>query len=288
MSDKRDVQSSLEQSFTGIEIPPCPRILLLIGDEMRKEEPDFPYLASLIKSDVLLSAGLIKTVNSAAMGTDRRIRSINDALLILGLRVVSNTIAGLIFKQLFPPSPELDRFWDASERTAELSGWIVQKLDIRRQLGSDDAYTFSLFRDCGIPVLLKRFPHYKEVLDAANDDVEHLFTEVENGVLPANHAVIGARMLRDWGMPDEFVLGIQNHHDPEFLVHDQDPCHAAARKYVAIAQLAEWLHQKTTYMNRTREWEKLGDRSLAMLGIEEGDADDMLEDVRNLVKWLKP
>jgi HD-like signal output (HDOD) protein len=287
MSDKRDIQDSLEQALTGIEIPPCPRILILMGDEMRKEEPGYPYLASLIKSDVLLSAGLIKTVNSAAMGGNRRIRSINDALLMLGLRAVSNTVAGLIFKNLFPPSPDLDRFWDASERTAELSGWIVQRLDIRNKVTSDDAYTFSLFRDCGIPILLKRFPHYKEALHAANDDAEHVFTDVEHGFLPTDHAVTGARMLRDWRMPTDFVLGIQNHHVPEFLVPDREPSRVAAQTLTAIAQLAEWLHQKTTYRNHTVEWAKLGDKCLAILGIDEGDANDMLDDARNLMMWLK-
>lgn len=287
MADKLDVQNSLEQAFSDIEIPPRPKILLLIGDEMRKEEPDYPYLASLIRSDVLLSAGLIKTANSGAMGTTRRIRSINEALLMLGLRVVSNTIAGLIFKNLFPPSAELDRYWDASERTAELSGWIVQRLDIRKKVSSDDAYTFSLFRDCGIPVLLRRFPKYKEVLKAANNDAERIFTEVENRSLPTNHALVGARMLRDWEMPAEFVLGVQHHHDPEFYIPNREPAHAIPQNYAAIAQLAEWFHQRVTFNNLTMEWGKLGNKCLAILGIEERDATDMLDEAHDVLRWLR-
>lgn len=287
MADKIDVQNSLEQAFNDIEIPPRPKILILIGEEMRKEEPDFPFLASLIKRDVLLSAGLIKTANSPALGTTRRIRSVNEAMLMLGLRVVSNTIAGLIFKNLFPPTAELDRYWDASERTAELSGWIVQRLDIRKNISSDDAYTFSLFRDCGIPILLRRFPDYKDVLKTANDDELHTFTEVEDEYFPTNHTVIGARMVQSWDMPAEFVLGIKNHHDPDFYMPGRDPSHAASQKYVAIAQLAEWLHQKVTYNNHTMEWEKLGDKCLAILGIEAHVAEGMLDDAGDILRWLK-
>jgi hypothetical protein len=35
------------------------------------------------------------------------------------------------------------------------------------------------------------------------------------------------------------------------------------------------------------EWEKLGDKCLAILGIEERDAKVRLDDARNLMKWLK-
>ena len=40
----------------------------------------------------------------------------------------------------------------------------------------DDAYTYGLFRDCGIPILMKKFPGYVDVLKAANAETEKGFT----------------------------------------------------------------------------------------------------------------
>ena len=54
----------LERSLLGIEIPPCPDILVRIMNEMHKEEPDYHRLSDLISADVALAAGLIKTTNS--------------------------------------------------------------------------------------------------------------------------------------------------------------------------------------------------------------------------------
>jgi HD-like signal output (HDOD) protein len=161
------VDALLESSLKDIGIPPRPAILQRISDEMLKDEPDFRRLANIIGADVSLAAGLIKTANSPFFGSRNRVRSVNEALVMLGLDVASRAIAGLILRKVFPASLHLERFWDASARIARLSGWLAKRVG-HNKLRQDDAYTFGLFRDCGIPVLLMRFPGYNKVLAAAN------------------------------------------------------------------------------------------------------------------------
>ncbi len=149
----------LEGSLKDIGIPPRPLILERISHEMLQPEPDYKRLSSVISADVSLSASLIKTANSPFFGYRGRVRSISEALMMLGLDVASRAIAGIILRQAFPASPHLVRFWDASARIARLSGWLTQYLG-NHKLRPDDAYTFGLFRDCGIPILHLRFPDY--------------------------------------------------------------------------------------------------------------------------------
>ena len=99
-----------------IGIPPRPAILSEIDREMEKDDPDFGVLAKLIGSDVALAAGLIKTTNSPFFGFGKKVRTVHEAMLVLGLKVVIRTIAGLALKNLFPYVPNLERFWDASDR----------------------------------------------------------------------------------------------------------------------------------------------------------------------------
>jgi HD-like signal output (HDOD) protein len=140
-----DIESKVRNEVRDIGIPPRPAILDRIRAETGKDEPDFNHLANLIGSDVGLSAGIIKVANAPYYGFSRKVRSAQDALLVLGLTVIVRTIAGIELQKGFPKISSLDRFWDASACTARASGWLVLQLSLPRGIRPDDAYTFGLF-----------------------------------------------------------------------------------------------------------------------------------------------
>jgi HD-like signal output (HDOD) protein len=121
-------------------------------------------IGQLISADVSLAAGLIKTANSPYFGLRNRARSAHDALLMLGLDVASRAVATISLRQAFPSNGQLERFWGASAQIAALSGWLAEELPNRR-VRTHDAYTYGLFRDCGIAMLLRRFPAYRQTLE---------------------------------------------------------------------------------------------------------------------------
>lgn len=86
----------------NIGIPPRPAILSRIEGEMRKDEPDFRLLAEIIGSDVGLAASVTKVANSSFFGFGRRVRSIPESLLVLGLKMTVHTIAGIALQKTFP------------------------------------------------------------------------------------------------------------------------------------------------------------------------------------------
>jgi HD-like signal output (HDOD) protein len=232
-----------------------------------------------------LAAGLIKTANSPFFGYRNKTRNVRGALLMLGLKSSANAVAGLILKRVFPPPPELERFWGASQRTGELSAWLTYRLGVRFGVKPEDAYTFGLFRDCGIPVLMRRFEGYAKTLAKANTSLDRSFVEVEEEDLPTNHAVVGSLMAQSWWLPEEVCLAIRRHHD-KTVFQDQGnnfACIGATCRHVALAQLAEKLHQDTSGLNKTLEWEKLGTYCLALLGLTE---DDLPELDREAEKFL--
>ena len=87
------------------------------------------------------------------------------------------------------------RFWDASARKARLSAWLAYKLDIPG-FHSEDAYTFGLFHDCGIPILMMRFPHCKEMLGQANRNTQTEFT-ANSSQQPSSRSISPSSNL-DW------------------------------------------------------------------------------------------
>jgi HD-like signal output (HDOD) protein len=263
-----EVDSLFERAILDVGIPPCPVILNRFMAEAEKDEPDYHRLASIIGTDVGLSAGLIKTANSPYFGMRQRVRSVNEALAVLGLNTASRAVAGIVLRNSFPHVPNLERFWDASSRIARLSGWLAQHLEIRG-LRSDDAYTFGLFRDCGIPVLLGRFPHYEAVLSAANHETKLGFTEIENAELPTNHSMIGCILAQSWWLPEEICLAIRNHHDVAELESATSGLPMLSRRLIAVAQLSEHILQQQLGLSLTQEWGKLGAACLQILDLSE-------------------
>ena len=258
----------MRMEIRDIGIPPRPAILQDIDHEMHKDEPDFIRLAKIIGSDVALAAGLIKTTNSPFYGFSKKVRTVNEAMLVLGLRLVTHTIAGLALQKIFPYVPSLERFWDTAASTARVAGWITQRLQGRCVVRSSDAYTFALFRDCGIPVLLIPFPEYLSVLQQANVEETLSFTDVEDQSLSINHAYVGADLAENWLLPDDICLAIRKHHDSVALAEsDGIALPNSSRQLIAIAQLAEFLIQEQSGQNLTREWGKLGSTCMKILNV---------------------
>ncbi|CAH1199683.1 HDOD domain-containing protein [Candidatus Nitrotoga sp. BS] len=262
------VDSLFESAILDIGIPPCPAVLDRFMAEMGKDEPDFQRLAGIIGTDVALSASLIKTANSPYFGMRQRVRSANEALTVLGLKASSHTVAGIILRNSFPNVSNLERFWDASARIARLSAWLAQDLKLR-DLHVNDAYTFGLFRDCGIPVLLGYFPEYSKALAEANNDSERCFIEVEETEIPTNHAMIGCILAQSWWLPEELCLGIRNHHELAKIESAHSDLPMLSRKLIATSQLAEHLVQKKLGLSITQEWTKLGVACLQLLEVDE-------------------
>lgn len=280
-----DIEAKMRVEVRDIGIPPRPAILERIHSEMQKDEPDFKQLADIIGSDVGLSASLIKVANSPYFGFSKKVRSVQEALLVLGLKVIVRTIAGLALQQTFPHIPNLERFWDASACTARVSGWLAQRLGGSPRMRPDDAYTFGLFRDCGVPVLMIPFPEYQGVLKAANDESVLCFTEVEDRALSINHAIVGSELAEDWLLPEEIHTAIRHHHDVGVIdgsaAVEVSPI---VRRLIAVAQTAEYLIHRHTGLSRTREWDKLGAACLALLDIDDKTLEQLFQDCRDAVK----
>lgn len=96
------VETALEANLRAIDIPPRPLIIDRIGSEMLQENPCLRRVGQLISADVGLAAGLIKTASSPSFGLRARVRSVAEALMLLGLEVTSRAVAASACAAPFP------------------------------------------------------------------------------------------------------------------------------------------------------------------------------------------
>lgn len=288
-SDERSANSPeldrmLAQSLAGIEIPPRPAILDQVMGEMQSDDPDYRRLATLITSDMGLSAWMIKTANAPVFGYRAKARTVRDALMMLGLLMVLRTVAGFSLRQSLPEPTALRGFWDGAARSAHLSAWLVRELGVVDGVRAQEAYTYGLFRDCGIPVLMRLTPAYAEVLAAARRDAAAPFTKVESDRIGRNHAIVGAALGRSWYLPEEHCEAILHHHDAMALTDPANGPSGMARRLIAIAHLADRLQGGSAPFDR--EWDKLGAACLDVLNLDEASLPQLQAGVRETLEEL--
>lgn len=203
----------------GLDIPPCPGILSALLQEMGKDEINVARISRLISQDVALAAGMMKIANSALFSPARQVGSISEALSFLGLGGIFNLVVNELLRKspALGDSPRLERFWDTAAYTAAVSAQLALALPGTQR---DHAYCFGLFHDCGIPLLMKRFPDYRETLKLANEEPGTTFTRVEEARHGTHHAVIGHLLSRNWGLSKALSQAILCHHD--YAVFDND------------------------------------------------------------------
>jgi HD-like signal output (HDOD) protein len=276
------VEAALGKTLEKIEIPPRPAMLDKLAAEMQQDEPDFRRLANLILADVGLSASLIKTANSPAFGYRSKAATVRDALTMLGLINVLRTLSGLALRQAAPETPALKGFWETSSHMAHTSGWLVKQIGVQHGVRSEDAYTYALFHDCGIPVLLKALPGYEATYLRAIEDGGRPITAAETEAHSLNHALVGCAIAKTWYLPDLIVQSILNHHE-NISGQELTP---ACRRLIAVGQLSATLVAGAT--GRTdHEWARLAEDCLRTLEIGPAKVGELAAGVKQLLREIE-
>lgn len=259
-----------------IGIPTCPAVLAQLMDELRQPQVSGKRIAALIGRDVGLAALVVKSANTPFFGGGRRIASIDDAIRMLGFGTLANLVQEALLRSAIPdPGAALERFWESSRYTAAASALLARQTGIAHP---ETAYTFGLFHDCGIPLLVQRFANYKSILVAANQATERCFTDVEDEALDTDHATIGYLLARSWGLTDAVCIGILCHHDYSVLTTDAG-LDTEAQTLIAINLVAEYVAGTHLRTRRDAEWDKGREAVGRFLGCTPTELDDLTDDL---------
>ncbi len=276
----------IRQVLQGISVPPQPQIMVDLQMEQYMPDPDLGVIARLIAQDPGLSGALLKIVNSAPYGMTDKIASIQRAVNLLGSRSVINLINAQSIKGEMSDETivVLNRFWDTAQDVAMTS------LTLAKRIGSqtvDESYALGLFHDCGIPLMLKRFPDYMNVLEEAYASAapERRVVDTENRVLNTNHAVVGYFTAKSWRLPEHVSNAIANHHNALTIFQEPSGRNAPLKNLLAILKMAEHIcssHRVLGNQAIDHEWNSIGHLVLDYVGMSDYDFENLKESIREL------
>ncbi|HEX5842075.1 MAG TPA: HDOD domain-containing protein [Pseudomonas sp.] len=267
-------------------MPPQPQIMVDLQMEQFMPSPDLPSIARLISQDPGLSGALLKIVNSAHFGLSNRIASIQQAVNLLGCDTVINLINAQSIKGELTDEAivTLNRFWDTAQDVAMICLTLAKRIGYQ---SPDEAYTLGLFHNCGIPLMLKRFPDYMAVLEEAYASAsgECRVVDTENRLLNTNHAVVGYFTAKSWNLPLHLCEAISSHHNALAIFREETGCDAQLKTLLAILKMAEHIcesHRVLGNQPDDHEWQSIEQLVLEYVGLSGYDFENLRESIRDL------
>jgi HD-like signal output (HDOD) protein len=268
-------EDSVDALIKSIRIPPRPSLLADLQRELASLDPSPETIGRIVASDVGMSGALLKLANSSIYGGRRKAKSIEQAILFLGINQVAALMAGLLARQAIPAnSGALASFWDVSTRRAQAMVFLSRRMRIGEP---DVAHTFGLFCDTGVPLLMDRFKDYETTFYTASLDAERPFTALEEERHSTSHAAIGCLLARNWGLSDHVGWAILHHHD--YAVLDDANTPGTVRALVALSLLAESAISAYQGHAESLEWNKGGARACAYLGLSAEETAELLDEL---------
>jgi HD-like signal output (HDOD) protein len=268
-------EDPVDALIRSIRIPPRPSLLADLQRELGAPDPSPDTIGRIVASDVGMSGALLKLANSAIYGGRRKAKSIEQAILFLGINQVAALMTGLLARQAIPAnSAALASFWDISTRRAQAMVFLSRRMRIGEP---DVAHTFGLFCDTGVPLLMERFADYGATHAAASLEAVRPFTALEEERHATSHAAIGCMLARNWGLSENVGWAILHHHD--YAVLEDAATAPLVRSMVALSLLAENAICKYQGHGESLEWNKGGARALAYLGLSDEETADLVDEL---------
>jgi HD-like signal output (HDOD) protein len=239
-----------DQVLLGITIPPCPASLTSIMREAKHPSADFASLAHLISRDAGVVGPLLKLANSPFIGLRNKVTSVLQAISVLGMQNTLNLVQNISLRQsMGGESQSFEKFWERSSLAATIAEKIATKFPT---VSKDDAYITALFHDCGIPVLMMKYPEYRETVMAQCKQGKAI-CEVENDIFSTSHTVVGNMLTRSWMLPAHVCKAILHHHDATIFTSRDAHVGTDVCTLIGMVHMAECIADEHLHV-RDKEW----------------------------------
>jgi putative nucleotidyltransferase with HDIG domain len=209
---EESVLAAIENS--GLELPTMPMVAARALTMLGRDDFSFPQIATLIETDPIVAARLIRLSHSAAFASLSRFDSVLTCVTRLGAQELRlflvETAVHHVLESRDPCIAQMCRdLWRHSLAVAIVSRDLASAV---HALHPDSAYLGGLLHDVGRPVLAAT------LLDA---EQRLLGTRVQRWIMPSawltiisgKHRSVGVAIARKWGLPDLVTHAIRDSAD---------------------------------------------------------------------------
>jgi HD-like signal output (HDOD) protein len=256
----------------GVKIPPQPRVLLELQKLLASDDYDMRSVTKVLSQDPGIVSLLFKATRSPAFARARNAKTLDQIVMVVGIKQVFSLVQAVSLTTTICDSTRraFDIFWSRAHEIAQMAAIIADDRVSVCNVFPEQAYLAGIFHECGVPVLMMRFPKYCETLKLENATCWPNLSE-EDTKFDVDHCSVGYLVARHWGLPDFVCDAIRFHHDlPE------EKTIGASVSLVAIVQAASHFYHELHHVDDPL-WSKLGPRVMSELGLGPDEEKDFYE-----------
>lgn len=210
----QDSANVIHERLMLARIPAMPEVLLRLLDVLEQEDVAPRAIIELIATDAALAAKVLACANTAGRMRGRRMATLHDSVISIGLDTVKTLAISEAVRQVFGgfihlEGIDLRGFWAHSLTTAFLARELAPRMNVSH---ADEAYLAGLLHDVGkLGLLSVQTARYQPLFVSKRDD-EHLVVE-ELALFGLSHVEVGAWLLRRWALPEVLAEAVLYHHE---------------------------------------------------------------------------
>jgi putative nucleotidyltransferase with HDIG domain len=204
-----------EISARLMKLPPMTTAMTELIQSLDGDEVDFRRLGSAIGSDPVLAAKVLRVANSSFYGLPRRVSSIQDATIVLGLRTVRTLVLAAALTGQFPASTLSEFNLQACWRHGIGTAICARMFAPHAGLSSDAAFAAGLLHDIGRVGLAVSCPEYYRQVMLFRQERDCTYDEAEQAIFSLDHAAVGRAISERWNLPEAIRDAVAEHHIPQ-------------------------------------------------------------------------
>ena len=212
-------QSNLETLLKADMLPQLPGSALRVMKLAQDLESPSHTLVEAIGSDPILTARILRAVNSPMYALARHVTSLPTAVNTLGARAIQDLVMSYATADTFNRASG-DSFAERSLwRHSVAVGVAAREIckTIKRRGDAETAFLCGLLHDIGTLGMLRHSPNFAEILESISNIEERL--AFERSIFGATHEQVGALIANRWGLGNELVSVLAFHHNPRQAKH---------------------------------------------------------------------
>ena len=171
-----------------------------------------PDLSRALASDPSLTAKVLKLSNSSFFGRAKGVKTLNEAIMILGFFTVRSMVVASSAHSLYNAGkrePAKAKLWKHSFAAAVATRQIAATV---KSKDKEELFIAALLHDIGKLVLMLKLPARYSGVIATVEREGRSFAEVEEQELGFSHCDVGAILLEKWSFPSSIIEAVHGHH----------------------------------------------------------------------------
>ena len=216
----------IDQIVNVQELATLPEVTKSVLDMLQSNDVDMRTISKIIEKDPVLAFKVLKVINSPLFAIHGKIRSIPQAIMLMGLGKLTNIVLSVsIFSRFWfsknkDAEAMMEKFWMYSSSTGIVAKEIGKKIHKDEERGIE--LIGGLLHQIGkIAMFQFNVPQYKKAIDIVVNE-KATDNQAERKIYGFSHLDVGEEMAKKWRLGNEIKNVIANYQQPARTTSDRE------------------------------------------------------------------